>query len=188
MTLIGHYIVENPHGWVPWGLTDEEQRARLERLVDGPEAMARALHGYVGHAKDFASFDHLAGAAVWFPDPSTGQACGFSADRVVPHDGMTAAQHLEERARPPRARGLQVLDYGASLSEPEAGPMVVEIEVSAARWSRRVMSHVHVTVFPPGFSEAVYIRASTPFPPLFDALIDSCHEIVAGLAVFEEPG
>jgi hypothetical protein len=152
--------------------------AVADRLTDNDAAHKRLAIGLMPAHRDLIGPGPHAMAAIWVPDPGTGDPQGvLTVDLVLADPGRPLSteyyRHLISRTQRP---GTTVLDQSVEDITLPAGPAVRErerIARSAGRlFSRRqtVYECVMFTVFPTGASDALQLTFSTDALDFGDAM------------------
>jgi hypothetical protein len=185
---IRNYDLGAPAGWASWapgrGASQADEVAAA--LGTTPEARARVREAVLAFDERVPSEGGHLGAAVWVPDPSTGEPWGYLlVDLLVgdPARPTTPAEFLHAVRRPTKRRGWKVLDYSVAPGDKPAGPMVVQFEVTAPKRSGAVQTSFTWTVFPPGSHEGIRLVFDAPSPAAADALELETVDIVNTLTV-----
>ena len=163
-----------PAGWGSWFPHEAAQTADQVAAALGvnPAAQARVRESVMTLDATVGT-GMILSAAVWVPDASTGEPCGFLQVELLGVETTreaSAEEYLHAVSSRRQRRGVKVFDHSTSLTDTDAGPAVIEVLVTAERRSRQVISGIVWTVFPPGSNQAVRLEFTTPIPAMFEAL------------------
>jgi hypothetical protein len=176
--------------WVSWRDGDGEGAARAfvtERGLDESVAAAVVESAVRLDAVATEEVSGVVGVGVWLPDPSLPLPEATLFVRVFdpePGSGRMTLDEVEARAaRPPRERGVKVLDVGVSRGRVAAGDAVIQVLDLAYRRSRQVSSKLTWFVLPSGTDQMVVVEAETQNQSMFDAMSQECNTITDSLVV-----
>ena len=174
---IKDYRIGAPPTWGSWVPREAAGHvdAVAEKVATGEAAQARVREAVLLFDATVPVDTAPLTAAVWVPEPSTGEIYGFLfADLLRGETGaaLSAEVFLQRVKKAPRERGVKLFDHSTSAAEVEAGPAVIEMRRWAEKGSGQVLSSVAWTIFAPGASEAVRLEFTTPVAQVFDALTD----------------
>jgi len=172
-------------GWAPGRGTAQADEVAAA-LGATPQAQARVREAVLVFDARIPPVGAHLSAALWVPDPATGEVWGFLlVDLMVgdPARPTTPEEFLAAVRKPEKQRGLKVLDYSVSAGDKPAGPVVVQVETTAPKRSGLVLTSITWTVFPPGSHEGIRLEFHTPSPAAADALEQESVDIVNTLSI-----
>ena len=183
-----------PDGWASWepGQAVGSAEGVAERLADGDAARERVRAAVLGIDADLPLERALLSAAVWVPDPSSGEPLAMLlAELAIPTErGVPVGfeGYLRAAAAPPPWRfGRKVFEHSVTTVEVPVGRAVLERLVMAER-REPVTTAVTFTIFPDGTDEAIRLTLSSLVPAAADVLLEQGHSMAEAVTATIEPG
>ncbi len=179
-----------PDGWGSWppGAGAEHADRVAAELASSPEAAEVVRAAVLSMDRTLPRDERpLLTAAVWVPDPASGEMAAFLVVEVVtvgtPDAPATVDDYVRAASRRRRPRGVKVFSSDVSRTTVPAGPAVVEVLVSAERRSPTVTCEHTWSVFPPGTIHAIQLHFATRHPAIQGELVEQAAAIASSLSV-----
>jgi hypothetical protein len=200
--ILQSYAMGVPAGWIAWTVGQGAERADelAAKAANSPGAQKFVRRGVLGLDRICQADGGLfVRAGLWVPDPGTGEVVATAQLelRTGPLDRDASwSKQLEQAKSFTSQRGFKVFDRAVEPMTVQAGPAIGEVTVLAERRGRLltrlpgrdlVEARIEITVFPPGCSEVLCLRAMTPQTGLLQALSQEARAMAESLTVVVGP-
>lgn len=194
MSSITRWGLGLPDAWGGWPTQGSvcPADAVASRLTENARAAERVRHAVLQiHESVAVTGAAHVGAAIWVPDPSSGDVyAGMVAtltdrrrDDGAP--GLVGPDEYREMVKErPRREGTKVFHRSVDRTQVSAGAAVVVVETTADRFTgREVVSTARWTVFPGDAVDAVELEFSTLIPAVSEEVVDVAALVATTLRV-----